>query len=219
MSAGSQLDVFRGFTSENNRLNIYTCESSAEIPESPGCYAWMLPLWIVRENLDKFLGLVSNLFNYEPEPKKLVDVSFAWEDINLKVSRSLKPRATEAKESTWHRVRRGVESEEALQQILLESSLLMPPLYVGMTNDLRRRYVEHTQHDIPDRNNFRRRFIEHTSSIGLKIAVHDLLFVCIETPKDIFDTVKDNVEVSEREFNELVEQILIQLCRPLLSER
>ena len=179
----------------------------------------MLPLWIVRENLDKFVGLIGSLFNYEPEPKKLVDVSFAWEDINLKASRNLKPRVTEAKESTWHRLRSGAETEEALQQILLESSLLMPPLYVGMTNDLRRRYVEHTQHDIPDRNNFRRRFIEHTSSIGLKIAVHDLLFVCIETPMEIFDIVKDKVKVDEREFNELVEQILIQLCRPPLSER
>lgn len=209
-------NVFRELTTASSRLGFHTSESSDSIPEQSGCYAWMFPLWIYRDSLDTFLNLASNLLNYEPLPIANVDLPFSWENIELDARRRPKMRHTEAKITIWNRILEDKESRSILQQTLLEASLFMPPLYVGMTENLKRRYLEHTHGDNSERNTFHKRLTQSANSLGLKISVHDLLFVSIATPPWVASSTD---RVTSDEFNGLVEQIMMQICRPPFSER
>lgn len=208
-------NVFHGLTSADGRLGFYTKESRNRIPEFPGCYAWFLPLWIYQKDLDGFIRFVNTFFSYEETPEKEVEAPFTWESVNLRVRRSVKIRANDENRTTWQRILSDLEAKDALQQVLMEATLLTPPLYVGRTNNLKRRYLQHTGGD-RDKNTLCTRFTEHVAKHGFKIGVRDLLFICIQTQKDvslIFD------DLGEKDLNLLIEQILTQFCRPPFSLR
>lgn len=208
-------NVFHGLTSADGRLGFYTKESRNRIPEFPGCYAWFLPLWLYREDLDEFIRLVSTFFSYEETPEKEVEAPFTWESVNLRVRRSARIRANDENRTTWQRILSNHEAKDALQQVLMEATLLTPPLYVGRTNNLKRRYLQHTGGD-RDKNTFRARFTDHVAKYGFKIGVSDLLFICIQTQKDVSRIFDD---LGEKNLNLLIEQILTQFCRPPFSLR
>lgn len=212
------LDLFRGLTSADGRLGFYTKESRNRIPEFPGCYAWFLPLWLYREDLDGLMQIVCGLLSYDKVPEKEVDAPFTWESIKLRVRRRAEIRINDEIRTTWRRVLANDETKKALQQILMEASLLMPPLYIGRTNNLKRRYLEHTGTGRAhfSKNNFHFRFTEHVEELELKIGISDLLFACIETQKDLDRNFPD---VKKDDFNVLIEQILMQFCRPPFSLR
>ena len=92
----------------------------------------------------------------------------------------------------------------------------MPPLYVGRTNNLKQRYLQHAQPVDPNRNSFHSRFTECVTKLELKISVNDLLFVCITTPNELRKALGDS---DESEPNLLIEQIMMQFCRPPFSLR
>jgi len=212
----SDLNVFRDLTRADGRLGFYTTRTRNQIPEFPGCYAWFLPLWLYREDLDELMQIVSGLLSYDKDPEKVVNAPFTWDTIKLRVSRRANIRPNENISETWKRILKEPEAKRALQQTLMEASLLMPPLYVGRTNNLKRRYLEHTTAGNQDSNTFRSRFTEQVAKLGLKIGVSDLLFICIRTPQNtnqIFEKFDEN------EIESLIEQILMQFCRPPFSLR
>ena len=91
----------------------------------------------------------------------------------------------------------------------------MPPLYVGRTKNLQQRYFQHTARTGHSKNDFHSRFAEWAKELGLALSVSDLLFVSLRTRDDLnraFDEVAHNDDV---EF--LIEQILMQFCRPSFS--
>ena len=210
------LNVFRGLTSADGRLGFYTKESRNRIPEFPGCYAWFLPLWLYREDLDELMQIVCGLLSYDKIPEKEVYAPFTWESIKLRVRRCAEIRINDEIRTTWQRGLANDETKQILQQTLMEASILMPPLYVGRTNNLKRRYLQHTGGDRFSKNNFHFRFMEYVKELEIKISVSDLLFVCIETQKDLDRIFSD---MKENEFNVLIEQILMQFCRPPFSMR
>ena len=59
-------DVFRDLTNGGGRIGFYTKETSGQIPELPGWYAWMLPLWFYREDLGELMNTVNDLLCYDP---------------------------------------------------------------------------------------------------------------------------------------------------------
>ena len=213
----SYLSCFRDLTGEHGRLGFYTKETQHRIPESAGCYAWFVPLWLYREDLDEFLRAVSTLVNYEPDPEQTVDAPFNWERVRFLVRRDIDTSATERKRDTWSRALRDPDAREALQRSLIEASLLLPPLYIGKAANLRRRYLQHSQ-GTGDGNDFHRRFAACAATTNLPLSVSDLLFVCIETPRELQAALK-GASVETAELDLLTEQILMQLCHPPFSLR
>ena len=63
---------------------------------------------------------------------------------------------------------------------------------------------------------FRARFTEHVAKYGFKTGVSDLLFICIQTQKDVSRIFDD---LDEKDLNLLIEQILTQFCRPPFNLR
>src|SRR6266704_704361 len=102
---------------------------------------------------------------------------------------------------------------EAFQQALMEASIFMPPLYLGKTDNLRVRYGQHVQGMGPEANVFHTRFTSFTQSLGLTLAVSDLLFVCVQTDRDTDRTLRD------ANLTELLEHVLMRVCKPPFSMR
>lgn len=211
----SQLDVFRSLTGVDSRLGFYTSESSDRIPEIPGCYAWFLPLWIYRDDVDKMMKFVGDLLNYEKNQERQLDARFTWDSVKLRLHRNVDVQISNQNRATWRKVINDIGMKNALQQVLIEASLLMPPLYVGRTNNLKRRYLEHTSRDF-DTGTFNSRFSEYVKALDYKIMVSDLLFVSIRTSEKLNIVFK---EFGENEINALIEQILLLSCRPPFSMR
>ena len=209
------LSCFRDLAGERGRLGFYTKETQHRIPETAGCYAWFVPLWLYRDDLDEFLRAVSALVNYEPNPEKTVDAPFNWERVRFLVRRDIDTSATERKRDTWSRALRDPRAREALQRSLIEASLLLPPLYVGKAANLRRRYLQHAQ-GTGDGNDFHRRFAACARTSNLPLSVSDLLFVCIKTPQAEQNAMQ-HASVAADELDLLTEQILMQLCHPPFS--
>ena len=203
-----RLNVFRNLTTEKSRLGFYTSETRDRIPELPGCYAWFLPLWCYDDDLDQLIQLVRGVLDYEQQPEQETKVRFNWDAVKLRVSRESKHKVVASGKDTWDRLMNNKEDRDWLQEILLEASLFMPPLYVGRTTNLKQRYIQHVEGWRSD-NTFRSRFTECEARIQLDIGVSDLLFVSIVTRK------KDDVEHDDVE--SLIEQILMQFCRPVFS--
>ena len=206
------LRVFQDLTSVDGRLGFYTRETKERIPEQPGCYAWFLPLWIYDRDLDRLMTTVGEVYGYEQEPEKSLTADFSWHSVGLRV-RSLTPAKPVSSDlrGIWDRILSDDEAKAALEALLIEASLLMPPLYVGRTANLKARYQQHVM-ETTGRNDFHTRVMEFVAASGLSLRVSDLLFACVRTHDDLNRKLGkfDNVE-------RLVEQILMRFCRPPFS--
>ena len=121
------LRVFRYLGSTDGRLGFYTLDTRDRIPELPGCYAWFLPLWLYRENLDELMQIVSNLLNYDTIQERQVDAAFTWKSVQLHVRRRTVMRSPKGIRTNWQRPIEDKDTKDALQQAPMEASLLMPP--------------------------------------------------------------------------------------------
>lgn len=208
------LRVFRDLTSVDGRLGFYTQETKELIPEQPGCYAWFLPLWIYQTDLASLMATVGDMYGYEQDPEKVVSADFNWHSVSLRVRSQTTVAPTNADlRDTWNQIVADDEAKAALEQLLLEASLFMPPLYVGRTANLKGRYLQHLT-ETKGRNDFHTRFTECVAKSNMTLKVDDLLFVCVRTHDELGRTLDQfsNVEL-------LVEQMLMQFCRPPFSLR
>lgn len=87
----------------------------------------------------------------------------------------------------------------------------MPPLYVGRTDNLQRRYTEHVKGN-RERNDFNARFSSRAESLGVKAAVSDLLFACIRTGSTEAQPTNPNA-------TQLIEHMLLRFWQPPYSIR
>jgi len=200
------------------RIGFYTKETRGLIPEASGCYAWFIPLWIFSEDLQSFLDTINKALLYDPHnegtPERLVRADFNWDSVDLTMRKRGDIRPTQAKLSDWKRAMEHADARDGFQQALMEASLFMPPLYVGKADNLRERYLQHVQGaGGADLNTFHSRFSRYAERAELRLAVSDLLFVCIQTPAELAAIFR------EQNLNELLEQILMRLCRPTFSIR
>ena len=208
------LKVFSNLTDTDSRLGFYTKETKERIPEQPGCYAWFLPLWFYHSDLNDLMQVVGDVLDYDSQLEREATVRFAWESVKLRVRRAAEAQTSKKIRSTWERVCADTQAKGELQQTMLEASLLMPPLYVGKTKNLKQRYLKHVGGNSDDRNDFHTRFTEHVSNLDLAIGVSDLLFVCIKTEQKSSQVPHG---VAEDDLERLVEQILMRFCRPPFS--
>ena len=212
--AHDPLEILSNLTPRESRLRFYTIQTRHEIPSTPGCYAWFVPLWIYEDDLDKQAKTVSEILHYEYRPEIRQHAQFTWKTVQIDVRHTSRSRNTDAMRETWKSLLSEPDAQSELEEMLMAATLLMPPLYVGRTNNLNRRYQEHTDPSRKDKNDFRARFSEHMQKLKVRLSVSDLIFACIHTPPrlttalDKFDP--DNIE-------ELIERLLMQFCQPPFS--
>ena len=206
--------MFDGLIDPHSRLGLFTCETKDSIPASPGCYAWFLPLWIYTDDLDDLVEMVAHTLRFEPSPAKQTELQFARDRLDVCVRRTIDTSVSDQQRRSWDALLQHDESRAALQEILLEASLLMPPLYVGRTRNLQRRYAEHTSGQ-KGRNDFHSRFTTYVRERDLKLLVSDLLFVCVRTT----DIDPSKLRLNSKAVEALIEHVLIRLGHPSFSLR
>ena len=208
------LDIFSTLTQRGGRLQFYTLQNRHEIPSTPGCYAWFVPLWIYEDDLDRLTQTIGDILHYEYNGELERKAPFTWRTVLLTLKQESRLHNNDAIRATWNALIASPAARAEIEETLLAATLLAPPLYVGRTNNLSRRYQEHTDPKRKDRNDFRARFSEHMQRLNVQLAVSDLLFACVHTPPqltkalDAFD--QNNVE-------ELLERVLMHLCQPPFS--
>lgn len=208
------LNVFTDLTATGARLGFYTIQNRQDIPGVPGCYGWFLPFWLMRNSLPEFLSAFGAVLSHEPNSPREMDAGFNWDAVKVRVRRSFEPTLPAFVEPLWDRVHRDTKAKNALQQVLLQASVLTPPLYVGKTDDLRRRYTQHTKRG---GSGFNRRFSDYSSREELGLQVEDLIFVCVSTAPDVERALTSKGD--RHQINRLVEEILKRLCRPPFSRQ
>ena len=210
------LNAFRDLTRAGSRLGFFTRQTRDDIPATPGCYGWFLPLWLLHKTLPDFLHTFGTVMTHETGSPRELDAGFVWDRVKIKARRGFDPSLPPLPSFAvplWDRLNERDETRNALQQILLQASLLTSPLYVGKTDNLRRRYNEHLTG-----SHFHTRFADYAKQCGLELPLSHLIFVCIQTSQDVEDALSEGGG-SMQEVEKLVEEILKRLCRPPFSQR
>ena len=221
--------LFDGWARPTGQLHIFTSLTKDEIPGAGGCYAWFLPLWILHDDLGVLLEVVNRIFRYEQDPERRLEASFTWERLGLRVHRGAAVSPQPASVDTWDRLLHEHGGRSALERVLLEASLLMPPLYVGRATNLQARYNQHVRGG-GSKNTFHHRFRDCMRRLGREmnddrlestLAVDDLLFVCVtdasEGDKGDEEAAPERSLLARREVEGLIEEILMTICRPPFS--
>ena len=193
-------------------MGFFTLQTSDDIPAAPGCYGWFLPLWLLHDTLPDFLRAFGGTLNHESKSPDELDAGFAWDSVKVRVRRAFEPTLPPFALPLWDRLNEDESTRFALQQVLLQASILVPPLYVGKTDNLRRRYNQHTS---PDGSGFNTRFSAYALTADLSLQVADLIFVCIRTEAAVEKALTEAGDAYR--INSLVEEILKRLCRPPFS--
>lgn len=210
------LNAFRDLTEAGSRLGFFTWSTRDEIPTEPGCYGWYLPLWLLRDSLPEFLAMYGAVLTCGTRPPVELRAKYSWDAVAVTLRRELKDSTSDSITSIWNGLYANPHTRDALQQILLQASVLLPPLYVGKTDNLRRRYNEHTDSKSSS-NTFSNRFAESALALGLSLDVSELIFVSIRTGREA-ETVLSKTAGAENA-EDLLEEILKRLCRPPFSDR
>jgi len=209
-------DVWRDI---NSYIKVYTSVNFSEVPSSPGIYAWFYPITPPTKNIEDLEVELSSILNYdsklEGEKKNKGNIEFNWKNLEVTVSEESKKTIKTTTKNQWNILKEDKESFRNLEKIMLVASILMPPLYIGKTNNLNVRCRQHRTSSINDENNFHNRFESFTTKKILKNnksfihqKVEDLIFVCIKT---------DNIGVlsdDEIDSEQLLEEILKLLASP-----
>jgi hypothetical protein len=203
----SKYDVWRDFS---KYISVYTKKNFDEVPHKPGVYAWFYPILLPDESRESVTKDVTTAFNYDSKVKDIPqvekDFDFAWEKTKVRISNYPNyEHSGGSLKSKWNNVIGNDESALHLEKILLVSSILMPPLYIGKSDNLNARCSQH----INTKSRFRDRFESHTCKNELNTKkVNDLIFVCIKTNE--FGKEDDDDEQLQRS----IEEILNIIGRP-----
>jgi|LWDU01.1.fsa_nt_gi hypothetical protein len=216
-------DVWRDIS---KYINIYTSKNFDDVPSKPGVYAWFYPIELPSMNIGDLAVELSSILNYDSklkdEPCNKEVIPFNWKDTEVRIKEIPHSRFSDATHKKWDNMSKDKKSLLHFRKIMLVSSILMPPLYVGKTNNLLRRCNEH-RNSGEDKNGFHNRFEEYTKNKKLvngrefnSKTVEDLIFVCIKT--DLNES-HEILEKDENFFSELLEEILKVIAKPPYGEK
>ena len=207
----TQLNVLNGLVREGGRLGVYTNETSGSIPTYPGCYAWFLPLWFYSDDFDKLISTICGFLGYEPVSGKTTTVDFTRDRLDIRFSKSPIVKLVDEYRQLWKDAISDAPTRESLQETFLQASLLMPPLYVGRTDNLQRRYTEHVTGN-RERNDFNARFSSRAEFLCVNAAVSDLVFACVRTGPTEAEPISPSA-------TKLIEHMLLRFWQPPFSIR
>lgn len=203
----------------NIEVGFYTYRDKDRIPSLPGSYAWYCPLDIKSDNFDEFMQTYKTIFEYDNQNEANVilrktEVDLPWKTLKQSVKISLKMLSKDKTfsnrtvEDLWTEINSNNKLLKKFRIALLQSSILLPPLYVGKTINLKNRYKEHCESDVnSEKGSFKKRFVSHINKNGINIPFEDLIFFAT--------TIEDFPENSEA----FLEEILKLFSQPIYSVR
>lgn len=201
----------------NLQTRFYTYKDREKIPHSPGSYAWYCPLDIKSDNYSEFICDYKTIFEYDCQNEassisRNTEIDLPWKTLkysmeltlnNLPKERTLTNRKIE---DLWIEINNDKDLLKKFRIALLKSSILLPPLYVGKTNNLAKRYKEHCESNInSEKGNFKKRFMNHVRKNNINIDFEDLIFFVTD--------LKDLPDNSE----EFLEEIIKLFSQPIFS--
>lgn len=206
-------DVWRSFEKD---IGIFHKGRFDAVPESAGVYAWFYPLRLASTDLDEFLNDVNRVLSFDASVNGIaerdVSADFAWESIALRAQRLPRYSPLPRNVSTaWANVVEDSGLFGEFQRIILRASVLMPPLYVGKTVNLRVRCSQHIEGRGPG-NDFHKRYEGFAAETGVRARqVRDLIFVVLRTGGSSSPAADVNP------LEDIVEEVMKRLCRPVYS--
>lgn len=209
-------DIWLQLTTED--IGFYTRRRSARIPPVPGVYGWFLPMRM-RSNPTQLMTLARRIHAYDSGSRGVGTwtsdkAGFRWDPLRIEVARQPLPQVPERLESAWSSIAKApVSVRKQFEKALFVSSIFSRPLYVGLTNNLARRYQEHVS-GTPDSNNFHSRFSSYMREIDESLTIEQLLFVCIplrKAPDESDDLTQEQIV--------LLEFVLKSVCQPVFDDR
>jgi hypothetical protein len=203
----------------NKRVSIYDFKTRHLIPNRAGVYGWFVPLWLwpKYKTSNDYVDAIAKIFMYEPTDnleakERTQEIAFNWEKIDIDPTRKRINKDSETVENFWQKMQSDEKMKKAFGDALMEASLLLPPIYVGQTENLLDRYDSHIKGST-DRNDFHKRFKEYVKNNKIDLRLDELIFAAIPTPK-IFD------EFGKEESNnlhKLLEQVIMRISGPAFS--
>lgn len=201
-----------------DHIGFFTYRFRKDIPSRPGVYAWFLPLNLQGEP-EQLLANARRIFSYDTQSKgpglwETKKAGFRWDPLCIQVRREFELNSTEHQEDLLSMLKECPEEvKERFRNALAVSTIFTKPLYVGLTNDLQRRYVDHAS----AKSTFSKRFSEYIQTLHLSIKVQDLLFVCIPlAPMQVED---QDIEWYDKNQIEALEHMLKVLCQPAFGDQ
>jgi len=210
-------DVWRDISSY---IKVYTDKNFDDVPSSPGIYAWYYPIKLPSTmKIDDLAEELSSILNYDSKlkgkQKKSGEIEFNWKKIEVNLKEKNKNKFPPKAHSQWEELKKNTKLVNDLEKMMLVGSILMPPLYIGKTNNLNIRCRQHRSDQDINENNFHNRFETFTKYQKLENQqefltqnVEDLIFVCIKT-----DTLESNQD-NQTESKELLEEIFKIFAKP-----
>ncbi len=206
-------DVWRSYSKDANVYHKYTF---SDIPTSPGIYAWFYPLRLSDDELTSFIKEMNMVLKFDSfaggTAVGTAEIEFAWRRVGIEAT--LTPKTAQlacSVEDSWKKIRSDPEARTKFEKMLLRSSVLMQPLYVGKAKNLQRRCAQHRK---GGERTFRSRFEKYSCANNLRTrSVDDLLFLTIDTRLDKADDCFDvNLE-------DVLEEVMKRACQPPFGKR
>lgn len=210
-----------------DKIGFYTSLTASKIPERPGIYGWFLPLRL-NEDPDDLIGRAKLFFAYDTKTRGVGECStnalgFNWDPLSISIRRNTDVPASPSRTAQWSGLTapRDEHAITAVSLAVLLGTIFAPPLYIGLTKSLHRRYEEHTQ-GVGQGNVFNKRFADYVDQgissgwLKNKIYIEQLLFVCI--PLQILGSEERGLVTDEQQIA-LVENILKNICGPVFGDR
>jgi len=196
-------------------IDVYTSRTFENVPTCPGVYAWFYPIMLPSMDIEDLGIELTSILNYdstlEGEQKNEAEIQFNWKHLKVGISEEPNNDFNPKVGRYWENISNDTNLEN-LKKIMLVSSILMPPLYIGKTGNLHRRCGEHR-----NSSSFHNRFEKFTKEkilVNKKQFLHqkveDLIFVCIKT--DMLESHDDNMD--ETDYEEFLEEIFKLMAKP-----
>ena len=214
------MDIIKTWNDVSENIGFYTKETSFNIPESPGIYAWFIPLWLYNDDVYELIKFVKDAMLYDSDIKQRnkpfqgssereSKIDFNWDYIDIKLKKNHKLRS-KGDIDRWATSDNNKEEYASISESLMKASIFAKPIYIGRADSLSSRYSQHVSGTV-EKNVFNTRFKEFTQESNVKLNVDDLLFACIPISQ------KSNAVLKDRDLTTVLESILMNLVHPSFS--
>ncbi|HIE48484.1 MAG TPA: hypothetical protein EYP94_00040 [Gammaproteobacteria bacterium] len=224
------MDQIKIWNNVSENIKFFTLKTSDMIPETSGIYAWFLPLWLFQKDINKTLDFVQAAMVYDSQEsmrktdfqgksQRQKTVEFNWDAVNVNLKKTPKRRRSDF--ANWDKIKDDDEAYTIVSETLMKASIFSRPLYIGRTNNLKARYIQHTS-KISEKNSFNMRFNEfvenynseyNDDSARINLSVHDLVFAVITVNN------QENSLINDKNLTELLESALMNIAQPPFSSR
>ena len=214
------MDTIKIWNDVSSSIGFYTKETAYNIPDAPGIYAWVVPLWMYSNDVYELVKFVQGAMLYDSDSKSRKTehkgkseregrVEFNWDYLDITLKKNYKLRDSEDL-NRWNNIDKTSETYISISESLMKASVFTKPLYIGRADNLSVRYSQHVE-GTADKNLFHIRFKEFIEQSNVKIDVDDLLFICVPI------TQSSNNILKERNLTSMLESILMNIVHPPFS--